>query len=418
LSPPDSSTPYQLLPPMADDQFAALKADIAERGVLVAVEVDQDGQVLDGHHRLRAWEELRAEGVRVPPYTRVVRHLQTEEAKLSHALRLNLSRRHLNRSERAEVVAELSRRGMSQRRIAVLLGVGRATVARDLEGGPFEPPAVVEGKDGKHYRGRPKRPPTIVAHSDRDEARARQALTSLGLEAPNRPIELRRAEARVRERRLRSNPDTSPASGDGPGWSITRADIASFEIPDQTVDLVLTDPPYQASSLSAFSELGAFCARALRPGRLLVCYAGKFGLPEEIARLSEQLVYVWAGAIFQPGRHVSIHAHQIRAAYRQVLFFSAGPYQPRSWVQDTILSGRLPSKDLHPWQQALEPASRLVASCSAPGELVCDPFLGSGTTAVAAVRAGRRFVGCDVDARAVNSATERLDTPECRTPGA
>ena len=121
---------YQLLPPMAEDQFLALKADIAERGVLVAVEVDQDGQILDGHHRLRAWEELRSEGVRVPPYTRVVRHLPTEEAKLSHALRLNLSRRHLNRSERAEVVAELSRQGMSQRRIA------RASRSRASDGGP------------------------------------------------------------------------------------------------------------------------------------------------------------------------------------------------------------------------------------------------------------------------------------------
>ena len=141
---------------------------------------------------------------------------------------------------------------------------------------------------------------------------------------------------------MSAEPDLSHAGGEGPGWTVTRADIGSLEIPQQSVDLVLTDPPYQAKTLHAFSELGAFCARVLRPGRLLVCYAGKLGLPEEIARLSEHLVYVWAGAIFQPGRHVSIHVHQIRAASRQVLFFSAGPYRPRSWLQDTILSGRLP----------------------------------------------------------------------------
>ena len=40
--------------------------------------------------------------------------------------------------------------------------------------------------------------------------------------------------------------------------------------------------------------------------------------------------------------------------------------------------------------------------------LVCDPFLGSGTTAVACLRTGRRFVGCDVDASAVQIARKRI----------
>ena len=68
-----ASTPYQVLPPLSDDEFAALKADIAERGILVPIELDEDGAVLDGHHRLRAWESWRAEGLTPADYPKVVR---------------------------------------------------------------------------------------------------------------------------------------------------------------------------------------------------------------------------------------------------------------------------------------------------------------------------------------------------------
>jgi len=400
---------YQLLPPLSPAQYEALKADIAERGVLVPIELDETGAVLDGHHRLQAVTELRAAGVRVPQYPRVLRHLVDEEAKIAHALRLNLSRRHLGHRERAEVVAGLRQRGWSLRRIGDLLGVSHATVARDLAGGTDEPPGLVEGSDGKRYPARPRRRPgSIMVGSDREEQRAARAFADLGDDVPTRTMALQRAEAQVRDRRLAAPPDLSPTSAGGPTWEVVRSDVASLDVPAHSVDLVLTDPPYRSVDLERFSDLGAFCARVLRPGRLLVCYVGKLALPEEIARLSEHLVYLWAGVIIQPGRHIAIRSHRIRAASRQVLFFSAGPYRPRGWLLDTIMSAEVPSKNLHPWQQALDPVTRLVELCSAPGELVCDPFLGSGTTGVAALRRGRRFIGADIDAKTVQRAAERI----------
>jgi DNA modification methylase len=50
----------------------------------------------------------------------------------------------------------------------------------------------------------------------------------------------------------------------------------------------------------------------------------------------------------------------------------------------------------------------LVRRLTKPGQLVCDPFLGAGTTAVAALKLGRRFVGCDIDAEAVEQARKRV----------
>src|SRR5579884_2742792 len=116
--PSAASGPYQLLPPLDPDAFAALKADIAANGVLVAVEVDEAGNLLDGHHRVQAWTELRGEGVRVPAYPRVVRRLPSEQAKVDHVLALNLARRHLSRPERGQLAGELRAMGWSIRRIS------------------------------------------------------------------------------------------------------------------------------------------------------------------------------------------------------------------------------------------------------------------------------------------------------------
>jgi ParB-like nuclease domain len=57
-----SADRWQLLLALTPDEFAALKADVAARGVLVPIERDATGAILDGHHRVQALAELRAEG--------------------------------------------------------------------------------------------------------------------------------------------------------------------------------------------------------------------------------------------------------------------------------------------------------------------------------------------------------------------
>jgi len=49
---------------------------------------------------------------------------------------------------------------------------------------------------------------------------------------------------------------------------------------------------------------------------------------------------------------------------------------------------------------------------SEPDELIVDPFLGSGTSAVAAVLEGRRFLGCDIDPACVETTRRRLEQLE------
>jgi site-specific DNA-methyltransferase (adenine-specific) len=63
----------------------------------------------------------------------------------------------------------------------------------------------------------------------------------------------------------------------------------------------------------------------------------------------------------------------------------------------------------HPTQKPLELLTRLVSICTSEGELVLDPFCGSGTTGVAAITQGRKFVGIDLDKAYIELARRRIE---------
>ncbi|HBY5242467.1 TPA: DNA methyltransferase, partial [Klebsiella pneumoniae] len=63
---------------------------------------------------------------------------------------------------------------------------------------------------------------------------------------------------------------------------------------------------------------------------------------------------------------------------------------------------------LHPTQKPVEALQPLIESFSAPGAIVLDPFAGSGSTCVAAYRAGRRYIGIEMLAQYHRAGTERL----------
>ena len=80
--------PYQYLPPLKPEIREALKESIRESGVLVAVEKDEAGNILDGHHRLEICEELG-----ITEYPVSVRLGLSEEEKIRHVITVNENRR-------------------------------------------------------------------------------------------------------------------------------------------------------------------------------------------------------------------------------------------------------------------------------------------------------------------------------------
>ena len=113
---------YQVMPELTEDEYAELKGDISQRGVMVPIEYDELGNVLDGHHRLRICDELG-----IKEFPKVIRAGMTESEKLIHARKLNMARRHLTGEQRRELIRNQLRATpeQSDRQIAQVLGTAR-----------------------------------------------------------------------------------------------------------------------------------------------------------------------------------------------------------------------------------------------------------------------------------------------------
>jgi 16S rRNA G966 N2-methylase RsmD len=235
-----------------------------------------------------------------------------------------------------------------------------------------------------------------------------KALTELGEDLPAKATSVARLEKRAKASRVRSGAVPDGSTQLGVNWRLDCADIREWEVEDESVDLILTDPPYTMEALPLYRDLAEFAERALKPGRLLIAYSGKLALPDVYDYLTTQLDYVWQGVVVQNNKPSRIHARKIEGGYRPFLMLSKGEYDRRGWIKDTIDHVTPPKKERHPWEQAVEPFVQLVRQASKPGESVCDPFTGSGTTGVAALSEGRSFLGCEVDPRTVGEASDRI----------
>lgn len=185
---------YQLLPDLTPEEYEALKASIASHGILVPIEVDEQGNVLDGHHRLKAAKELGLPDEAIP---KKLRSGLSEEEKLEFVLRVNLVRRHLTREQKHALAVQLRQQGWIQERIAAVLGVSQQTVSNwlrdvtkignvDAESGKPALPATITDTLGRRQPARkPRRQSSaVVKRPVADEATAASAPPPLAKSVP------------------------------------------------------------------------------------------------------------------------------------------------------------------------------------------------------------------------------------------
>lgn len=397
---------YQILPPLSASESAALRDDIVKRGVQVPIEMDDHGEVLDGYHRLEICKELG-----ITDYPTIIRVGMDDDEKLEHILALNLARRHLTREQRQELVAKLREHQWSTRKIAGAVNVAQSTVMDDLSGERFRSPDLPDctiGKDGKSY---PARRPSVIAKTPAETQQVLTALAEVDIETlPERVLDTRRVKRLARDykaaQRAREFVATDMADGD---LQLLLGDMRNRgqEIPNQSVSLIFTDPPYAEKWLALWSDLSKLAARVLKPNGMLIAYSGQMYLPEVMARLGECMSFWWLGTIIFSRGHTSIHRRLIKAGSKPVLFYVLHPFAPDVWLEDTTQIKAL-QKDEHEWQQDRVPAIYYIGKLTKPGETVLDPFMGTGTTGIAARELGRSFIGIECDESAFALAQEHI----------
>jgi len=190
-------------------------------------------------------------------------------------------------------------------------------------------------------------------------------------------------------------------------------------MPAGSVDFVLTDPPYIARYKSRDERTllnddkadwlhGAFkeTHRVLGANAFAVSF---YGWPKV-----DLFFAAWKQAGFRIGGHIVFRKryasktafleYRHEAAFLLVKGNPGMPASPPPDVMDWTYTGN----KLHPTQKSIHVLKPLIESFSKPGELVLDPFAGSGSTCVAASRSGRRYLGIELDATHYETAKARL----------
>ena len=201
--------------------------------------------------------------------------------------------------------------------------------------------------------------------------------------------------------------------------------------PSESIDLVITDPAYESlekhravgtttrlthSKASSndwfrifpnarFGELFAEIYRVLRRNThfYLLCDAETMFVAKPVA---EQAGFKFWKPLVWDKRTIGMGYHY-RARYEFILFFEKGKRR----LTDLGISDVLSVPRVHGGYPAEKPVGLsevLVSQSSQPGETVADPFMGSGSVGVAALKGSRRFLGNDLNPEAVRLSATRL----------
>ncbi len=185
-------------------------------------------------------------------------------------------------------------------------------------------------------------------------------------------------------------------------------------LPDNSIDLIFTDPPYSKEHIPLYGDLGALTARVLKDGGSLITYFPHYALPEilDLLRGHGKLGYYW----IIPVKHnhgqgkARFHPKRIVIEGKQLLWFVKGKERakvPSSYIHDFIDS-KGPDKTYHEWAQSPIEAHYCIENTTIEGATILDPFLGSGTTGLAALKLHRKFIGFEIDPDKFEIAQSRL----------
>jgi site-specific DNA-methyltransferase (adenine-specific) len=203
------------------------------------------------------------------------------------------------------------------------------------------------------------------------------------------------------------------------------------DLPTESVDLVVTDPAYESLEKhravgtttrlkhsksssndwfrvfpnSRFGELFAEVFRVLKPDTHFYLFCDSETMfvakPEaERAGFKFWKPLVWDKQTIGMGYHY-------RARYEFILFFEKGKRRLNDLgVADIINEPRIHRG--YPAEKPVKVSEVVIAQSSQPGDVVADPFMGSGSVGVAALNLGRRFLGTDLNPEAVAYSAQRL----------
>lgn len=190
---------------------------------------------------------------------------------------------------------------------------------------------------------------------------------------------------------------------------IAQADCKTLPLADNSIDFIFTDPPYPKKYLDTYLWLAQEAARVLKPNSFCMAMCGGMYLDVIMAMMGKYLKFHWKFEIYLNVSATPIWPRQVIARSKPILCYSKGNAKFKQGNVLGAIVGGGQDKRFHHWGQDVESARYYIDVSTDRGDIVCDPFMGGGTTAVACELIERRWVGFDVDPIACKTTHDRVE---------
>lgn len=375
----------KMLRPLTELKYSSIKEDIKLNGQWDPIKINQEGEILDGHHRFRICQELNIE-----PKTEVM-SFSSKSAEKIFVKNSNRLRRQLNDFEEAEIAYSIE-------------GDLRKTAGSNEPTGAKGRTAIIVSKETGLSPATYKRAKKIIQEgSEAAKLKLRSGRSTIFKEYKKIQKEQERTE--------RSNEAAKIQIPEG--CQLYQGDFNEVgrNIPDNSIPLILTDPPYGEEYLYLVELYGKFASRVLKPGGSLVLIMGQYDLPFKLNTMEKYgLKYVWQYCLHHNGPHAQAHTFgaTIDVGWKPFIWFVKGEKTNATRVIKDFIDSEPPTKLMHDWEQSTKEAKHIIEGLTVENEIVLDCFMGSGTFGLAALRLNRKFIGIEIDPVHFSNAQRRL----------
>jgi hypothetical protein len=396
-----------LFPMLSDAELAELAEDIRANGLHEPLWLWDDPErgpvLLDGRNRLAA---CRLAGVR--PSTRAY----AGDDPVAFSISQNIKRRHLTTGQKAAIAVA------AEPLIAAHAKAAEAERKRkEIEAQRFKTGADLPQSKKDKPRSRAPRSRDKAAKATGTSGRAVAQFKRLEADAPDLAEKVRsgamaldRAERIVRDReaerrRIEQARQEAAAQPEPTIVDIRHGDFREVLADLRDVDAIVTDPPYPGEFLPLLDDLAAWADKVLAPDGVLAVLMGQTHLPEVYRRLDGHRPYRWTACYLTPGAGYASQVRRCQSNWKPLIIYGGGPR-----FADVIRSEGTDAgaKSNHKWGQDYGAFHTIIERFTTRGQTVVDPFMGSGTTLLAAHALGRNAIGCDVDPEHVANTRKRL----------
>jgi DNA modification methylase/ParB-like chromosome segregation protein Spo0J len=406
-----------LVYPLSDLEYETLKNSIKEDGLHYPITVNEKGELLDGHHRYKISKELDL------PISHEIKYFKDLIEEKKFVIDINLKRRHLNNFQKAELaykLAEIESEKARLRQLSKLKDVKENLPLSSLEDNGEKGRVVdIVSKKTCVSRGTYERSKLIIEEGTEEvKEKLRNNKTTISKEYDK----IRRDQKRE-ELISQMNSNTGNNKTEINNVKLICNDFSKIDsetIPDSSIDLIFTDPPYGKENLSLYQELAKLAVRVLKPGGSLVFYVGHIILDQVIGIFNNfslttnnnsNLKYWWTLAVKHSGHHTKIHPRYVFAEWKPMVWYIKGDRINDLVISNTIrdyIESTPPLKIEHEWQQSPIEAQYVIRNLTIEKQIILDPMMGSGTTGLAALNLRRKFIGIEKNVETFEIANVRI----------